>query len=580
MSNSKVTIDTRTDVINQKSAQRFFDFLKDRSEDVYAEHPSPLHDSITDQMGDHIFTTNDFPKGMKILDVGCGQGPFLEKVKKLGYKAVGVTLSQEDVDICNQKGFEVYKMDQSFLNFEDGEFDFIWARHVLEHSLMPYFTLSEFRRVLSPDGKLYIEVPAPEAFCYHEKNPNHYSILGKTMWLALFEKVGFEIIDDKNLEITDGKNEEVYYSFLLKKVLSGNEKKENKKIVLALSSGENFGWGVCSKYLKQEVSKLTETEIWDFSMEDGSERKVDGKVVHAITGLEFESISKIRGSENYGYTFFENELIPQSLENSKKYDLILGGSTWCTEKMKAAGINNVDTLIQGIDPGIFYPIEKEKTNDLFIIFSGGKFEYRKGQDLVLKAIKILQKKYNDIILLNAWYNMWPESMKLMGRSQHVDFDIKGNNWIELMEYVYQLNGIDKNRIMTHEIIPNDKLREIYGITDLALFPNRCEGGTNLVMMEYMACGKPVIASYNSGHKDVLTKKNSIMLEDMRDSRIYNNDNSLWADWTEPSLDEIVEKIEWAYQNRSQLKQIGKNAGEFMKKYTWEESAKSLLRIIS
>jgi hypothetical protein len=39
------------------------------------------------------------------------------------------------------------------------------------------------------------------------------------------------------------------------------------------------------------------------------------------------------------------------------------------------------------------------------------------------------------------------------------------------------------------------LREI----DVAVVPNRFEGGTNLVAMECMACGMPVILSANTGY---------------------------------------------------------------------------------
>ena len=40
-------------------------------------------------------------------------------------------------------------------------------------------------------------------------------------------------------------------------------------------------------------------------------------------------------------------------------------------------------------------------------------------------------------------------------------------------------------------------------SDTALFPNRCESGTNLVAMEAMAAGIPVILSNNSGHLDLI-----------------------------------------------------------------------------
>ena len=39
--------------------------------------------------------------------------------------------------------------------------------------------------------------------------------------------------------------------------------------------------------------------------------------------------------------------------------------------------------------------------------------------------------------------------------------------------------------------------------DIAVFPNRCEGGTNLVAMEAIACGIPTVLSANSGHLDLM-----------------------------------------------------------------------------
>jgi ubiquinone/menaquinone biosynthesis C-methylase UbiE len=104
-------------------------------------------------------------------------------------------------------------MDQSFLDFDDASFDLLWARHVLEHSFMPHYTLTEFRRVLRPGGIMYLEVPAPDTLL-HERNPNHYSVLGKTMWTALLERSGFGIVGATDYfgETVDGRSDE-YWGF-------------------------------------------------------------------------------------------------------------------------------------------------------------------------------------------------------------------------------------------------------------------------------------------------------------------------------------------------------------------------------
>jgi|GEM_PF-199711 len=551
-------------------------FLNKVDTEVYAEAISPLHQQLTQMTFDKLLGKYIKGKDLKILDIGCGKGPALELFRKNGLNAVGITLSDEDVNDCRSKGFDVHKMDQSFMNFEDETFDFVWARHVLEHSIMPLFTLSEYYRVTKQNGIIYIEVPGADTDARHSENPNHYSIFGRSSWIALINKSGFELMEEfpsKLLMQQGGKDE--YYGFLCRK-----QKSEiaNKKLFLGLSSGENFGWGVCSKYLKKHLAGKANIINLDENPDIVNKGTVEGSIFHALTG-DFISLFPVRGNKNYGYTFFEYELSEDALRNAQQYDLIIGGSTWNEKKLKEKGINNSSALIQGIDPDLFYPGEKMRNNDLFVIFSGGKFELRKGQDLVLKAFQLMHQKYPDMILLNAWYNMWPETVKSMSQSKHINFDYKGDTWKNFMINLCQINGIDGNRVFTLPITPNKKLREIYLNSDIGLFPNRCEGGTNLVLMEYMACGKPVIASYNSGHKDILTESNSLLLNSMHEFRLYDNSNKTIADWEEPDLEEIIDRIEFAYHNRTEIKNIGRNAGVHLKKFTWENAAVNLLNII-
>ena len=349
----------------------------------------------------------------------------------------------------------------------------------------------------------------------------------------------------------------------------------SNSLYLALSKGENFGWGVCSKYLRKELSKKIHVSNAE---EISNTAFVGGDMLHALTDLNFNSISNVRGTRNFGYTFFENELTVKSVENAHKYDIVFGGSTWCKEKMEAKGIKNTGLLIQGVDPDIFYPTVQTRKDNLFIIFSGGKFELRKGQDLVIKAFEILHKKYLNMILMNAWYNFWPESIATMKHSPHIKFEPKGNTWNEFVSNILSINNIDLNRVFTLPVTPNEKLRDIYSKTDIGLFPNRCEGGTNLVMMEYMACGKPVIASYNSGHKDILNDNNSVRLKEMKKFNLYSGKEMI-ADWEEASLDEIINSIEVAYHNKEKIAAVGRQAGIEMKNYTWERTADSLLNQI-
>jgi len=108
-------------------------------------------------------------------------------------------------------------MDQSFLNFPDQAFEFIWCRHCLEHSIFPYFTLCEFFRLLKTKGYLYIEVPAPDTSCHHERNQNHYSVLGKSMWIELIKRSGFNVLDTIDLSFEVPAGPDIYWAFIQQK---------------------------------------------------------------------------------------------------------------------------------------------------------------------------------------------------------------------------------------------------------------------------------------------------------------------------------------------------------------------------
>ncbi len=197
-----------------KKIERFLERIRG---DVYPEPQSQLHSQLTDKMFDYFMLKYGLAPASRVLDIGCGQGAALALFKNKGLAAMGITIGREDLEICRASGFDVYEMDQSFLEFEDNCFDFIWCRHCLEHSIFPYYTLSEFQRVLKPGAFLYVEVPAPETSCSHQNNPNHYSVLGKGMWLSLFQRSGFQVLDALDIKFQVMAGEDLYWAFIQQK---------------------------------------------------------------------------------------------------------------------------------------------------------------------------------------------------------------------------------------------------------------------------------------------------------------------------------------------------------------------------
>lgn len=381
-------------------------------------------------------------------------------------------------------------------------------------------------------------------------------------------------------------------------------------ISLTLPLGSYHGWGLCGKYLVKELSRLTNVvaitdslrhdnindeleyrfllskviNIDDFEKIKGSaEVRIQNPVIQSIVSNTFVPIMpNIRGSFNLGYTFFEEDVLTDTyIKNAKTYfDFIATGSSWNEKILRNYGVTNVSTVIQGIDPTLFNPYysEKEFLMDKFVVFSGGKFELRKGQDLVIRAYKHLQDKFKDVMLINCWHNFWVDSFNTMAVSSHIKFSPSQTTDTVAINKILSDNGLDLDRIITLPPTPNLMMSRYYKNTDIGLFPNRCEGGTNLVMMEYMACAKPVIASFNTGHEDILTESNSIRLMSMGRFNIARADKII-AQWYEPSIDEIIARLEDGYYKRLPLKLIGRQAGKDMSKKTWQASAKGFYEII-
>lgn len=105
----------------------------------------------------------------------------------------------------------------------------------------------------------------------------------------------------------------------------------------------------------------------------------------------------------------------------------------------------------------------------------------------------------------------------------------------------------------------------------------------MVMCEYMACGRTVIASDATGHADVITANNAFPLSNYSPLLINDTVNQPSAIWHEASVDEILEQLEGTYQNRETGIKKGMVAAEDMKRLSWSKAAREFhaigLRIV-
>lgn len=306
----------------------------------------------------------------------------------------------------------------------------------------------------------------------------------------------------------------------------------------------------------------------------------DFPVLHALRNDFTPSLAEqpAFGDKNIGIVFFENSGISEEgIARAREYDLIVTGSRWNKEILENRGITNVVNIFQGIDENLFKPIDKnEKFKDRFVIYSGGKLEYRKAQDVVAIAFKEFQKKHSEALLIFAWANQWTRIMPTISQSKFTKGqpEVTDDNIMLIDEWLVK-NGLLEDTFINLGMLPNKDLPSQISSSDMAIFPNRCEPGTNLMAMEAMAMGLPCIIAANTGQLDLIDEDRCYPLFDQTPVQPFPPYSEVTG-WREPSIDEILERMEEIYQNRGEAVKKGAEAANFLTKFSWSKQIDRLL----
>lgn len=98
-------------------------------------------------------------EGTRVLDVGCGNGTYLEKITAHGVEAVGIEPSEAGYEEARRKGLNVMNVGLYEAQFPDNYFDYITLHQVLEHLSDPRQALEKLKRILKKNGQIVISVP-------------------------------------------------------------------------------------------------------------------------------------------------------------------------------------------------------------------------------------------------------------------------------------------------------------------------------------------------------------------------------------------------------------------------------------
>lgn len=236
------------------------------------------------------------------------------------------------------------------------------------------------------------------------------------------------------------------------------------------------------------------------------------------------------------------------------YDLIVAGSRWTERVLKEKGVERVILAHQGYDSRVFFPTpSRQQSPELREsipqsgallsgprVFSGGKLEFRKGQDIVVEAFKRFRQtpEGKDAVLVTAWDNQWPQTMDGIWVSGYV----KGvpkivNGRADIAPWLVQ-NGLPAESVIDCGRLSPPELAQVLRSCTVGIFPNRAESGTNLVLVEALASGLPCVAVLGHGHDDVMNPDYRVITDDVgvpSGCRLYKSTEG----WTEAHPDSLA-----------------------------------------
>ena len=114
----------------------------------------PLDNSVqryTDEFAEWVFALA--PESL--LDIGCGQGDFIDQAQQRGIRVAGVDTSAERVAAARGRGFNVRLADVERLPFADGEFEWCTCMRSAHHFGNLTIALKEALRVATKGVLIY-----------------------------------------------------------------------------------------------------------------------------------------------------------------------------------------------------------------------------------------------------------------------------------------------------------------------------------------------------------------------------------------------------------------------------------------
>ncbi len=149
----------------------------------------------------------------RILDIGCGDGSFLEYMKNKGWDAYGVETSGPGAKIAEKKlKKNIYNSELKRIKFQKGYFDVVTLWYVLEHVKNPDTMIKEVGRIIKNEGTLVLSLQNIKSLqakiggdkWFHFDIPRHLYHFSPETLNKLLKKNGFKVEKIRHLSFGYG----------------------------------------------------------------------------------------------------------------------------------------------------------------------------------------------------------------------------------------------------------------------------------------------------------------------------------------------------------------------------------------
>lgn len=322
-----------------------------------------------------------------------------------------------------------------------------------------------------------------------------------------------------------------------------------------VTQGNKDGYGVSSGNILKELRKLGV---------NASTRYDQQRV--AILFHNPYSITRIESPYRIIYTMFESDKIPDDWHDYlEAANVVLVPSRWCQEIFAKAGIKTTVVPL-GYDHSVYSYKERYNKRDAhepFVFLHYNAFNIRKGFLEVFKAFTKEFKKDEPVKLV----------LKTTLDNPYQHFPIPLSNYPNIEVITGTVEDL--------------KMQEICQNADCFLFPSRGEG-FGMTPLEAMATGLPTIVPNAHGISEyfdsnfmyeVNVKEKCVGHYSRYKGKTVEETRAIVGDMVVCDVDHLASQMRYVYEHEKEAKQKGKLASEYVKRWTYENTAKQLKSIV-